>query len=112
MLCCMGLFGGYALGSILGGPWIFIGPVVGFGLGFVGDMKLMHSRKGHKSFGLSCCGSGHEHNENNEKFSKDPVCGMRVNEKKYNSELGGKSYYFCSNTCLSTFKKDPLEYIN
>ena len=41
MLCCLGLFGGFAVGSVLGGPWSFIGPVIGFGLGLIGDMKLM-----------------------------------------------------------------------
>lgn len=42
MLCCVGLFGGLAVGQYLGGPWTFIAPATGFGVGFVGDMKLMH----------------------------------------------------------------------
>lgn len=48
MLCCLGLFVGAIVGSALGGPWTLIGPAVGFGLGFIGDMKLLRgSRKGH-----------------------------------------------------------------
>ena len=42
MLCCVGLIGGLAVGQYLGGPWTLIAPATGFGVGFVGDMKLMH----------------------------------------------------------------------
>lgn len=41
MLCCAGLIGGLAVGQSLGGPWTYIAPAVGFGIGLVGDMKLM-----------------------------------------------------------------------
>lgn len=41
MLCCVGLFGGLAVGQYLGGPWTFVAPAAGFGLGLVADMKLM-----------------------------------------------------------------------
>ena len=41
MLCCLGLFGGLALGSFLGGPWSVIAPIAGFGLGLIADVKLM-----------------------------------------------------------------------
>lgn len=41
MLCCVGLFGGLAVGQALGGPWTVIAPVAGFGIGFIADMKLM-----------------------------------------------------------------------
>ena len=44
MLCCVGLFGGFAVGQSLGGPWTFIAPAAGFGIGLVADMKMM---KGH-----------------------------------------------------------------
>ena len=46
MLCCAGLFGGLYVGQQLGGPWIYIAPAAGFGLGLIGDMKFMH--KSHK----------------------------------------------------------------
>ncbi|MGH8222147.1 MAG: hypothetical protein ACREQZ_04155 [Woeseiaceae bacterium] len=29
------------MGQALGGPWTFIGPAAGFGIGLVGDMKMM-----------------------------------------------------------------------
>ncbi len=60
MLCCVGLLGGYAVGQSLGGHWVFTAPVVGFGVGFYGDMKFMHGKKSpnsnHKSK-MSCCDS-------------------------------------------------------
>ena len=42
MLCCVGLIGGMAVGQSLGGPWTFIAPAAGFGIGLVADMKFMH----------------------------------------------------------------------
>ena len=44
MLCCLGLIGGLAVGQSLGGPWTYIAPAAGFGIGLIADMKLM---KGH-----------------------------------------------------------------
>lgn len=41
MLCCVGLFGGLAVGQSLGGPWTVIAPAAGFGIGLLADMKLM-----------------------------------------------------------------------
>ena len=45
MMCCVGLFGGLAVGQALGGPWTFVAPAAGFAVGLVGDMKMM---KGHQ----------------------------------------------------------------
>lgn len=41
MLCCLGLFGGLAVGQSLGGPWTVIAPAAGFAVGLAADMKLM-----------------------------------------------------------------------
>jgi hypothetical protein len=41
MLCCVGLIGGSVVGQALGGPWTFVGPAAGFGIGLVADMKMM-----------------------------------------------------------------------
>ena len=41
MLGCLGLVGGFAAGSVLGGPWALIAPVAGFGLGPIGDWTLI-----------------------------------------------------------------------
>lgn len=49
MLCCAGLFGGLYVGQSLGGHWTFTAPVIGFGLGLYGDMKLMRGMHGHHS---------------------------------------------------------------
>jgi YHS domain-containing protein len=46
------------------------------------------------------------------RMAKDPICGMNVNEKtaKYKSEHMGKTYYFCSQMCKTTFDKNPMKY--
>jgi YHS domain-containing protein len=45
-------------------------------------------------------------------MAKDPVCGMNVNEKtaKFKSEYKGKTYYFCAQSCKTTFDKNPSKY--
>jgi YHS domain-containing protein len=45
-------------------------------------------------------------------MAKDLVCGMSVNEKtaKFKSEHKGKTYYFCSQACKTTFDKNPARY--
>jgi YHS domain-containing protein len=42
----------------------------------------------------------------------DPVCGMKVDEKKsrFRSDYGGKTYYFCAAPCKSQFDKSPEKY--
>ena len=40
MLCCLGLVAGFAVGAALGGPWTFLAPIAGFGLGLMGDLTL------------------------------------------------------------------------
>ena len=43
----------------------------------------------------------------------DPVCGMKVDEKKAaaTSEYKGKEYYFCAVGCKKAFDKDPEKYL-
>ncbi|MDG7005732.1 MAG: YHS domain-containing protein [Nitrososphaerota archaeon] len=45
-------------------------------------------------------------------MSKDPVCGMTVDERKskLKSEHDGKEFYFCSPGCKSAFDRDPHRY--
>lgn len=45
-------------------------------------------------------------------MTKDPVCGMNVDEKKAASTAvyEGKTYYFCSASCKATFEKSPAKY--
>jgi hypothetical protein len=47
MLCCAGLIGGLYVGQYLGGPWTFIAPATGFGVGLLGDIKIMHKKPHH-----------------------------------------------------------------
>src|SRR3546814_492488 len=55
----------------------------------------------------------HRH-ENNVKHADsdsqltDPVCGMQVKkDSPHHIEHAGKSFYFCSEKCLGTFKREP-----
>jgi YHS domain-containing protein len=43
---------------------------------------------------------------------KDLVCGMNVDEKtaKFKSEHKGRTYYFCGQTCKTSFDKNPTKY--
>ncbi len=45
---------------------------------------------------------------------KDPVCGMEVGDikKASSEEYKGKVYYFCSDQCKKTFKKNPASYVH
>lgn len=45
-------------------------------------------------------------------MAKDPICGMDVNESKaqFMSQHNGKTFYFCSKDCKTTFDKDPHRY--
>jgi Cu+-exporting ATPase len=43
-------------------------------------------------------------------MAKDPICGMMVDKTTALSrERGGRSYYFCSDTCLRTFESPESE---
>src|SRR3989337_1624213 len=43
-------------------------------------------------------------------MAKDPVCGMIVDEKTaLNSEIGARTFCFCSPTCLNTFANPEKE---
>ena len=46
-------------------------------------------------------------------MAKDPVCGMKVQEKNAADTAGhwGVTYYFCRPDCKTLFDKHPLKYI-
>jgi YHS domain-containing protein len=45
-------------------------------------------------------------------MTKDPVCGMEVNEKQAaaKAQYGGQTYYFCCPDCKAAFEKEPAKY--
>lgn len=45
-------------------------------------------------------------------MTKDPVCGMAVDEKKAGGTAThqGKTYVFCSESCKTKFQKEPERY--
>jgi len=45
-------------------------------------------------------------------MTKDPVCGMSVDEKKaaIKSQYQGRSFYFCSGHCKTAFDQKPGQY--
>ena len=46
-------------------------------------------------------------------MTTDPVCGMRVDEKKseFQAQFAGRKYSFCSEECRAEFEADPNEYV-
>ena len=44
-------------------------------------------------------------------MARDPVCGMYVDEEHaaFTSEIDGKTYYFCSESCMLTFIQPEIE---
>jgi len=47
-------------------------------------------------------------------LAKDPVCGMEIDPDMAagNVEYQGKTYYFCSNACVESFKAEPRKYVS
>ena len=47
-------------------------------------------------------------------MERDVVCGMQVDPAKtvLTSEVGGKTYYFCSKGCKTKFDANPSQYLN
>ena len=45
-------------------------------------------------------------------MTKDPVCGMQVDEKKAagKRDFQGQTYYFCSSGCMEKFDRNPQQY--
>jgi len=44
---------------------------------------------------------------------KDPVCGMAVTPSTAaaTAEYGGKTYYFCHESCRDKFQSQPQQYL-
>lgn len=65
---------------------------------------LIHAGHGH---------TGHTHAEPTEGeagMAKDPICGMVVNKATaIKREFGGRTYYFCSDSCVKTFESPETE---
>jgi len=47
-------------------------------------------------------------------MTKDPVCGMTIDEKKAagTTTYKGTTYYFCCPNCKAEFDKNPSKYTN
>jgi YHS domain-containing protein len=45
-------------------------------------------------------------------MSKDPVCGMQVDEKQAQAtaQHQGRTFYFCSTECRQQFQQEPDRY--
>jgi len=78
MLCCVGLIGGMAVGQSLGGPWTYIAPAAGFGIGLVADMKFMKGMHG---------GGGNHDMRGHATNDAKPVHGREVDESKSPHQL-------------------------
>jgi len=50
--------------------------------------------------------------QNSQIMAKDPVCGMEVDTASaLKTELNGKMYYFCSESCRQKFLASPNDYV-
>ncbi len=60
-----------------------------------------------ESYGLQ------DYSEGGPVFSRDPVCGMRVEQGREAGRTGyaGQMYYFCSPDCQEKFQEDAGKYI-
>jgi Cu+-exporting ATPase len=65
------------------------------------------------SYGVSLGRNASADAEREDAMSKDPVCGMMVDEKTAagKSEYQGQTYYFCAAICKTKFDQDPGKYI-
>ncbi|MHC4070431.1 MAG: heavy metal translocating P-type ATPase [Planctomycetota bacterium] len=46
-------------------------------------------------------------------MTKDPICGMQVDESRaLKLQTDGKTYFFCSSGCAAKFKADPGKYLH
>jgi Cu+-exporting ATPase len=54
------------------------------------------------------------HLEENDKRAADPVCGMKVEvgNATRSAVYRGRTYYFCSQSCLDRFSQNPAKYTN
>ncbi len=45
-------------------------------------------------------------------MTRDPVCGMQMEEKDAagKTDYKGRTYYFCSADCKAAFEKEPQRY--
>jgi P-type Cu+ transporter len=45
--------------------------------------------------------------------AKDPVCGMEIEESEAagRAQHEGRTYYFCSETCLKAFERMPQRFV-
>ena len=78
MLCCVGLIAGTAVGQSLSGPWTYIAPASGFGIGLIGDMKFMKGMHGR---------GNQRDTEDRAKKDVDPVRATEVDESKAQHEV-------------------------
>lgn len=48
-----------------------------------------------------------------DRMSKDPVCGMDLDEDeaKFTSKYKGRTYHFCTSRCKASFDEDPEKYL-
>ena len=54
------------------------------------------------------------HTDQEDVMERDIVCGMQVDPAKAagTSEVDGRTYYFCSKGCKTTFDANPSQYLN
>ncbi len=53
-------------------------------------------------------------NDQVKQYAKDIVCGMEtdVTNPQFKIQYHGQSYYFCSQSCLREFERNPQQYVS
>lgn len=71
-----------------------------------GHMHADHAHAGHTHVGHGQAGPA----QGEAGMAKDPICGMVVNKATaIKREVGGRTYYFCSDSCVKTFESPETE---
>lgn len=74
-------------------------------------MIVTHSLKNDCVMASDQQGTESTHKSPKKTTAKDTVCGMTVKKDKASKlKHDGVNYYFCSQKCEDTFKKDPSKY--
>ncbi|MEN8135468.1 MAG: YHS domain-containing protein [Thermodesulfobacteriota bacterium] len=91
---------------------VFLFMMMKKGGGCCGGHGLQEPKKGGGCCDANVPQKSHDHHNELESGSIDPVCGMAVDEKSgLASEHQGKHYAFCSEHCRKSFDADPGKYV-
>lgn len=74
---------------------------------------MAHEHHHKHADGTDCHCEGESLGAANSAEATDPVCGMTVVKAsaRYTAAVGGQTYYFCSESCRTSFVSNPARYL-